>query len=54
MGGYGSGSRDFRNTKALVTSFLRLDVQGLASQGVLGHSYPAIQDICGICEYAEE
>lgn len=36
MGGYGSGLRDFRNTKAVVTHFLRLDVQGLVSQGVLG------------------
>ena len=36
MGGYGSGLRDFRDTKALVTNFLRLDVHGLASQGLLG------------------
>ena len=36
MGGYGSGLRHFRHTKALVTSFLRLDVHGLARQGLLG------------------
>ena len=35
MGGYGSGVRHSRNTKALVTNFLRLDVHGLVSQGVL-------------------
>ena len=36
MGGYGSGSRDHRHTKTLVTNFLRLDVQGLANEGLLG------------------
>jgi len=36
MGGYGSGRRHFRHTKAVVTGFLRLDVQGLVNQGVLG------------------